>query len=163
MSCKFCRRILTQRIHDLLDLLKSFDSLHGHRLDRIFIITKLFVHLDHCIPESLALSLVVCSSFAECHCSNDRIFVPCICTDQAAVALFKSKEIASLAALLESKDLLSDKLKSCQNLDQLHSVSLRDRICQVCGNDCLDQCAILRKTSVDCFLLADLIVCQQTS
>ena len=148
VSCKFCRRILTQGIHDLLDLLKSFDSLHGYRLDRIFVITKLFIHLDHCIPQSLALRLVVCCCFAKCHCRNDCILVSCICTDQAAIALFKSKEIGSFSALFKSEDLLSDKLESCQDLDQFYTVPLGDCICKVCGNNCLDQCTVLRKASV---------------
>ena len=69
----------------------------------------------------------------------------------------------SFSALFKSKDLLSDKLKSCKDLDQFYTIPLGDCICKIGCNNCLDQCTVLRKASVYGFALADLIVCKKAS
>ena len=163
MSCKLCRRILTKSIHDLLDLLKSFNSFQSYGFDIILIISVLIIHLDHCIPESFSLSFIVSGSLAQCHCSHNRILISCICTDQTAIALFKAEKISSLSTVLKSQDLLTDKLKSCQNLNEINAIAFCNGICQIAGNNCLDQSAVLRKASVYCSALSDLIVCKKTA
>ena len=163
MSCKFCRRILTQRIHDLLNLLKSFDSLHCYRLNCIFIIAELLIHLDHCIPQSLTLCFVVCCCLTKRHSRNDCILVSCICTDEAAITFFKTKEIGTFSTVFKTEDLLSDKFESGQYFDQVYTVAFCDCISKVCGYDCLDQCTVFRKTSVYCLALAEFIVCKKAS
>ena len=85
-----------------------------------------------------------------------------MCSDQAAVALLETKQVSSLAGCLEVEDLLSDVFKSGQNLNETNAVILSDRICQIRGNDGLDQLAILRQ-SLCCLSLGDLIICQQTA
>ena len=163
MSCKLCRRILTECCHNLLDLLESLNAFHGNCLDRIFIISKLLIHVDHCIPESLALCLVVSCCLTKCHSCNDSIFISCIGSDQAAVALLKSEQICTLATVFKSKDLLSDVFKSGKYFDEVYTVSLGDRICQVCCNNSLYKSSILRKASVYSLSLAQLIVCEKAS
>ena len=163
MSCKLCRRILTECCHNLLDLLESLNAFHGNCLDRIFIISKLLIHVDHCIPESLALCLVVSCCLTKCHSCNDSIFISCIGSDQAAVALLKSEKICTLATVFKSKDLLSDVFKSGKYFDEVYTVSLGDRICQVCCNNSLYKSSILRKASVYSLSLAQLIVCEKAS
>ena len=163
MSGKLSRRILTKCCHDLLDLLKSLDTLHGNCLNGILIVTELLIHIDHCIPESLALCLIVSSSFAKCHGSNNGILVSCIGSDKAAVALLKSEKICTLATVLKSEDLLSDVFESGKYFDKIHVVSLGNGICQVCCNDSLYKSSVLRKASVYSLSLAQLIVCKKAS
>ncbi len=85
-----------------------------------------------------------------------------MCSNQTTIALLKSKEITSLALLLKAKNLLTYVLKTCQYLDQLHSVVLCNSIRHIGCDNCFDQCPILRQTlqSLD---LADLIFCEKTA
>ena len=85
-----------------------------------------------------------------------------MCSDKTAIALLKSKQICSLAALLKTKDLLSDILKSSQTLNQADSIRLCDCICKIRCNDCLNKSSILWQSLL--FLnLADCILSKQAS
>ena len=82
--------------------------------------------------------------------------------DQAAITFFKSKEICPFPCRLESKDLLSDILKSGQNLDKPDIVAFGYGVRQIGGYNGLNEIAVVRKAA-DFLALADLIVCKQAT
>ena len=162
VSSDLCRRILAQCLKDLLNLLKSFDTFQGDGFDIIFVVAVALIHIQHCIPERLALCFIESCCFSEGHGCNNSIFISRVGTDQAAVALLKSKQVCTLTALFKAKDLLSDILKSSQHLDQACPIIFCNGICHICGNDGLDQNAVIRK-SFYCFCLSDLIICKKAA
>ena len=97
---------------------KSFDTFQCDRLDVIFVVAVFLVHIDHGIPQCLTLCLVVSCCFTQSHRCNDRIFVSCMCSDQAAIALLESEEVGSFSTLFKTKDLLSDVFESGQDFDE---------------------------------------------
>ena len=105
-------------LQDGLDLLQTLDAFEGDGLDIIFIITIFLIHIDHGIPESLTLCLIVSRSLAEGHRGNDCILIPGMGADEAAVALLETEEVSAFSALLKAQDLLADVLEAGQNLDE---------------------------------------------
>ena len=83
--------------------------------------------------------------------------------DQTAVALFKAKQIGSLAALFKAQNLLSDKLKSCKHFNKTQTIRFGDRCRHIGRYDGTDHCSVLRQTSLNCFSLAQLIFFQQAA
>lgn len=110
------RRIFPEGLLDGLGLLQTLDAFEGDGLDIIFIITIFLIHLiDHGIPESLTLCLIVSRSLAS-HRGNDCI-ISGMGADEAAVALLETEEVSAFSALLKAQDLLADVLEAGQNLD----------------------------------------------
>ena len=149
MPCKLFRRILAELCHHLLNLLCSVNSFECHCCESFFIF---LIHINHCIPECFSLSFIVRSNLAKHHNRYTGIFIPCISSGKAAIALFQSKHIIMRSCLLEEFNLLSNIFESCQYFDQCSIIISCNCLCHICCYDCLNKCRILWHCSVLCTL-----------
>ena len=133
-------RIVTKLVHKGCDLLSAFLALHGDSVLTFLVVAVLVVHIDHSVPNALALLLVESSELAEHHNRYNSVLISCVGSCQASVRLLETEYIVvALAVLLEELDLLADVLKACENLDVLKAIVLSNSLSHVGCNDCCNE------------------------
>ena len=106
--------------------------------------------------------LAVSGNLTQTHYSNDGILVSGMCSGETSIALLQTEHIVVAACLLKEFDLLTDKLKACQHLDQLYIVCLRDGLCHIRRNDCCHKSRVLRHSACRCLFTQNVLCDQHT-
>ena len=114
-------------------------------MDTLHVEAVLPVYLLHLIPYGDPVVLAPRGNFTQAHNGNNGIFVPCMRSGKASVALLKAEHVLVIMILLKPLDLLTYILESGKYLYKLYIKCGGYRICKVRRNDRLYKCRILRQ------------------